>query len=104
MAPRGRPRQFSLAEVIDAALDLVEEEGVAALSMQALASRLGTGSATLYNYVGSRDELIDLMLGRALAEQPPIPRFAGVDDWADRCVDYMVAQFRTAMARPALLQ
>jgi AcrR family transcriptional regulator len=104
MTGRGRPRQFSLDEVIDAALDLIDEAGVQALSMQALGRRLGTGSATLYNYVESRDELIDLMLGRALSEQPPVPRATDIDDWADGLVDYMVAGFRAGIARPALLQ
>jgi AcrR family transcriptional regulator len=91
-------------EVIDAALALIEEEGVPALSMQTLARRLGTGSATLYNYLGSRDELIDLMLGRALADQPPVPRATDVADWAEGMVGYLVASFREGIARPAVLQ
>ncbi|HVT65423.1 MAG TPA: helix-turn-helix domain-containing protein [Mycobacteriales bacterium] len=104
MAGRGRPRQFSVDEVLDAALDLVEAEGADALSMQALAQRLGTGAATLYNYVGSRDELIDLMLGRALAQQPPVPQPTDVEDWADQVTDYLLALFRDGVRRPALLQ
>ncbi|HVV75662.1 MAG TPA: helix-turn-helix domain-containing protein [Mycobacteriales bacterium] len=104
MAGRGRPRQFSIDEVLDGALALIEAEGVGALSMQALAERLGTGPATLYNYVRSRDELIDLMLGRALAQQPPVPRPGSREDWAEQVTDYLLALFRDGVRRPALLQ
>jgi AcrR family transcriptional regulator len=102
MTGRGRPRQFSLTEVIEAALDLIEAEGVQALSMQAVAKRLGTGSATLYNYVQGRDELIDLMLGHVLAEQPEVPATTG--DWTERVVQYLLASFRAGITRPAVLQ
>jgi AcrR family transcriptional regulator len=102
MPGRGRPRALSLDDVVDAALDLIDSDGVPALSMQSLARRLGTGSATLYNYVASRDELVDLMLGRALAEQPPVP--AARDDWAEDLVGYLVGSFRAGLARPAVLQ
>lgn len=104
MTGRGRPRQFSLDEVLEAALDLIEVDGVDALSMQALAHRLGTGSATLYNYVGSRDELIDLMLGRVLAESPALPAITSTGDWAEDLVRYLVASFRAGISRPAVLQ
>lgn len=86
------------------ALALIETEGVSALSMQALAKRLGTGRATLYNYVESREELIDLMLGRALAEQPQLAEVIDVTDWAEALVRFMVAAFRAGVERPAVLQ
>jgi len=101
MTGRGRPRQFSLPDVIDAGLALIEEEGIDALSMQAVAKRLGTGSATLYNYVANRDELIDLMLGHVLSESPELPATTG--DWAEDLVGYLVASFRAALERPAVL-
>lgn len=104
MSTRGRPRQFSLEDVVDAGLALIEESGTEALSMSALAARLGTGSATLYNYVGSRDELIDLMIGRILTEQPPVAETIDADNWDEGLVAYMVAVFRASMVRPALLQ
>ena len=89
--------------VVDAAMHLIEQDGAQALSMQALAKRLGTGSATLYNYVGSRDELIDLVLGQALSELPAIPQFTR-ENWSEELVDYLVANFREGIARPALLE
>ena len=101
MTGRGRPRQFSLLDVIEAGLALIEEQGIDALSMAAVAKRLGTGSATLYNYVGSRDELLDLMLGHVLSESPE--PFEASGDWAEDLVGYLVASFRAALHRPAVL-
>jgi AcrR family transcriptional regulator len=100
----GRPRHFELDTIVDAGLALIEAEGVGALSMQAVARRLGTGRATLYNYVDSREELIDLMLGRALADQPQLAEVMDVTDWPEALVRFMVAAFRAGVERPAVLQ
>lgn len=104
MTGRGRPRQFAIDDVLDAAIALIETEGADALSMQALARRLGTGPATLYNYVGSRDELIDLVLGRALAQQPAVPHADSAEDWSEVVVEYLLALFRDGVSHPGLLQ
>jgi AcrR family transcriptional regulator len=50
------------AEVVAAALDLVEREGPAALSMRRLATELDVGTPTIYWHVGSRDELVAAMV------------------------------------------
>jgi AcrR family transcriptional regulator len=52
----GRPRVLTLDEILDAAIDL----GLTGLSMPALAAKLQIGTATLYNYVANRDELLHL--------------------------------------------
>jgi AcrR family transcriptional regulator len=43
------------------AIELADADGLEAVSMRALAAALGTGAASLYRYVESKDELIDLM-------------------------------------------
>jgi AcrR family transcriptional regulator len=50
----GRPRALTLDEILDAAIAM----GLTGLSMPALAAKLGIGTATLYNYVANRDELL----------------------------------------------
>ncbi len=52
----GRPRALTLDEVLDAAIAL----GLTGINMPALATQLGIGTATLYNYVRSRDDLVRL--------------------------------------------
>ncbi|MFD3540084.1 TetR/AcrR family transcriptional regulator [Streptomyces sp. NPDC058662] len=64
-APGGRrgPRQgLSVDAVVLAATALADEEGLAALTMRALAQRLGVTPMTLYTYVPGKAELLDLML------------------------------------------
>lgn len=64
-----RPRgSFTREAVVDAALALVDEEGVEALSMPRLARRLDAGVMTLYGYVRSKRELLDAVAMRAIAE------------------------------------
>lgn len=49
--------------VIDAAIEI----GLAAISMKRLAEHLNVGTATLYQYVGSRDELLKLAAARQVS-------------------------------------
>ncbi len=67
------PRQRSLGreEIVAAAIGLADEAGTAALTMKAVAARLGPYSPmALYRYVHSKDGLVDLMLDTATAEIP----------------------------------
>ena len=68
MAPKAK---FTRAQLQEAALALVDEQGLAALSMRTLAGALGTGPMTLYNYVKDRDELDALVVEAVLAEVRP---------------------------------
>ena len=54
----GRRTGFDRDDVVAAALDLVEREGHAALTMRRLATELDVATPTIYWHVGSRDELI----------------------------------------------
>lgn len=56
-----RPK-YTRAQVQLAALAIADEQGVAALTMRSLASALGTGPMTIYNYVQNRDELDALVV------------------------------------------
>ena len=60
--PPGRPRRLTLDAIVDAACEI----GVADLEMSLVADRLETGVATLYGYVKSRAQLLE-MVGRRIA-------------------------------------
>ncbi|WP_428673130.1 TetR/AcrR family transcriptional regulator C-terminal domain-containing protein [Reyranella sp.] len=78
------PRKFTEAQLHEAALAIVDREGLPALTMRRLAEALGTGAMTLYNYVEGRDGLEALLVGAVMAEMVP-PAMTG-DDWsADVC-------------------
>jgi AcrR family transcriptional regulator len=70
---RGERAGLTRAQVLDAALDLVDESGLAALTMRALGARLGVEAMTLYHYVPNKDALIDGMVERVFtAAAPPV--------------------------------
>jgi AcrR family transcriptional regulator len=64
----GRPAQRSRAEVTAAAVAIADRDGLEAVSMRRVAATLGTGAASLYRYVETRDELLDLMTDAVGAE------------------------------------
>ena len=75
--PRRGPRpKVSVDEVVDAAVELADAEGLAALSMRALAQRLGIGAMSVYGYVANRNDLIVLMVDQVVGE-PELPPMTG---------------------------
>jgi AcrR family transcriptional regulator len=50
------------ARVLRAAIELADREGLAALSMRRLGNELGVEAMSLYNHVGSKDDLLDGMV------------------------------------------
>jgi AcrR family transcriptional regulator len=65
---RGRKPTLTVDAIVAAAIDLADEAGLGALSMRALAERLGAGTMSLYTYVPGKAELLDLMLDTVLGE------------------------------------
>jgi len=76
---RRRRDPISRAAIVTAAIGLLDREGLAALSMRKLAEELGTGAATLYWHVGSKDGLLDLVMDEIIGEgkvpDPDPPRW-----------------------------
>jgi AcrR family transcriptional regulator len=71
-APRPRSARAPLSReaIVDAALRVLDRDGAAGLSMRKVADELGTGPASLYWHVASKDALIDLIIDRVAAEVP----------------------------------
>ncbi|SOE16125.1 transcriptional regulator, TetR family [Streptomyces sp. 2323.1] len=65
---RGPAPERSRRQITAAAIALADAEGLAAVSMRALAQSLGTGPASLYRYVASRHDLLDLMADAVAGE------------------------------------
>lgn len=55
-------------EIVSAAIEIADHEGLGAVSMRRVAERLGIGTMSLYTYVPGKAELVDLMLDAAYAE------------------------------------
>lgn len=54
--------------ILDAALDIADEQGLDAVTMRAVASRTGVTAMALYPHVRSKDDLLDGLVGRLLTE------------------------------------
>ncbi|TLF73211.1 TetR/AcrR family transcriptional regulator C-terminal domain-containing protein [Nocardia cyriacigeorgica] len=74
---RGRRPALSLERIVEEAIAIADADGIAALSMQRVATQLGAATMSLYRHVPGKDELVALMLDATMAEPPDLPR----DDW-----------------------
>jgi AcrR family transcriptional regulator len=90
--PRGRPARAPLTReaIVDAALRVLERQGADGLSMRRVAEELGTGPASLYWHVASKEELINLLVDRVASEiDLPAPDPARwqqqLKDWMRQC-------------------
>jgi AcrR family transcriptional regulator len=61
-------RTLNRDAIVDAALRVIDAEGLDALSMRRVAEELDTGAASLYAHVSGKDELIEEVLDRVHAE------------------------------------
>ncbi|MGQ0617163.1 MAG: TetR/AcrR family transcriptional regulator [Acidimicrobiia bacterium] len=69
---RGPRRSLRVAAIVDMAVEIADERGLAAVSIRSVAAELGVGAMTLYRYIPSKAELLDLMLDRV--NQPELDR------------------------------
>jgi AcrR family transcriptional regulator len=68
-------------QILDAALAIADEQGLDAITMRAVAARIGLTAMALYPHVRSKDDLLDGLVGRLLAE---LSRPDPAEPWRDR--------------------
>ncbi|WP_033439853.1 TetR/AcrR family transcriptional regulator [Saccharothrix sp. NRRL B-16314] len=101
---------LSVDVILDAAIEVADRDGMAALSMRAVGERLGRSAMALYTYVPSKAELVDLMYDRVLAELPvEYPMDGGwrvaLRAWAEDVRAFFLAHpwvLQVSQARPVL--
>jgi AcrR family transcriptional regulator len=83
-APRrkGPTRSVTVTQVVDAALHLADDLGLAAVTMRAVAERVGVSAMSVYTYVPGKPELLDLMVDASYARMARTPW--GEEAWRDR--------------------
>ncbi|MGB4136914.1 MAG: helix-turn-helix domain-containing protein [Microbacterium sp.] len=67
---RGPKREMSVEKIVDAAVELADAEGIGAVSMAAVAAKLGFTPMSLYRYVSAKDDLLLLMQEQAIGLPP----------------------------------
>ncbi|WP_439673672.1 TetR/AcrR family transcriptional regulator [Embleya sp. MST-111070] len=75
---RGPKQGLTVDRVVRAAIELADADGLDALSMRAVAERLGVGTMSLYTYVPGKAELLHVMFDTVLGESAlPDPTGSG---------------------------
>ncbi|MFJ6674029.1 TetR/AcrR family transcriptional regulator C-terminal domain-containing protein [Actinosynnema sp. NPDC091369] len=97
--PAVKPR-LSQELIVRTGLDVLLAEGLDAVSMRRVAQALGTGPASLYAHVATKDELVELMLDRVLEDVPlPVP---DPDRWQHQVKELLGGQVAAMQAHPGI--
>ncbi|MEU6881485.1 TetR/AcrR family transcriptional regulator C-terminal domain-containing protein [Streptomyces sp. NPDC046712] len=95
---RGQRAGLTRQAVLEAALQLVDREGLKALSMRRLGAELGVEAMTLYHHVPNKIALLDGVIEQVVAEAVP-PEF-GAATWRDDLSAYAHALIAALGAHP----
>ncbi|UED85981.1 TetR/AcrR family transcriptional regulator [Streptomyces profundus] len=94
---RGPRGSLSVDQIVQVAVDIADAEGVAGVSLRRIAQVLGVTSMTLYRYVPSKDDLLDLMFEMA-SGQPDTTDWP--TDWRGRLRAWCHATRQALLSRP----
>lgn len=87
--------------ILQTAAQLIEIDGVKALTMRNLADRLGVAVTSIYWHIGGRDQLLDSLVERLLGELANLP--AEGNDPVERIASLARSQRRVLIERQHLL-
>jgi len=103
-APRGPKPTLTVQQIVEQAIALADAEGIDNVSMRRVAERLGVGAMSLYRYVPSKAELLDLMLDRIHGEHAQATPPPEDETWRVR-LEWHARQSRALIQRhPWMLQ
>jgi AcrR family transcriptional regulator len=99
---RGRPATTGLSfeRIVEAALVLLERDGLEALTTARLGRELGVAEKTIYGYIRSKEEILDAV-GDALIGRLDLPEYDPGKDWTDQVVEQFVLIQRLLADHPA---
>ncbi|WFE49099.1 TetR/AcrR family transcriptional regulator [Micromonospora sp. WMMD1155] len=99
--PKGPRPGMSVSTIVDTAVRVADADGLAAVSMSRVAKELGAATMALYRYVGSKDELLLLMVDTGYGPPPGPP--APQDDWRAGLTRWAWAEHEVLRRRTWLL-
>jgi AcrR family transcriptional regulator len=97
---RGPKPALSVGQIVQAALDLADAEGLAAVSMARVAEAVGYTPMALYRHVSGKEELLALMSDAVARDLPDLPTDGG---WRDGLEAWTRAQIEIGLDRPWFL-
>lgn len=98
---RGPKREMSVEKIVEAAVELADAEGIGAVSMAAVAARLGFTPMSLYRYVTAKDDLLLLMQEEATGLPPE--SHLEVEGWRGRLLALYEEQIVLYLRHPWML-
>ncbi|WP_238016425.1 TetR/AcrR family transcriptional regulator [Dactylosporangium sp. AC04546] len=102
-APKRGPKpKFTVAGIVAVAVSLADGEGLPAVSMRRVAEQLGVTAMSLYTYVPSKAELLDVMVDTVSAEA--VPAAFATSGWRDRLHEVARNNWELYRRHPWLLQ
>ncbi|PUB28884.1 TetR family transcriptional regulator [Promicromonospora sp. AC04] len=98
---RGPKPALSAARIVQAAIDLADAEGLAAVSMARIAEAVGYTPMALYRHVSGKEELLVMMSDAVAADLPDVPTDGG---WRAGLEAWTRAQIALGLTRPWMLE
>ena len=98
---RGPKQGLTVDRIVRAGIEIADAEGLGALSMRRVADRLGVGTMSLYTYVPSKVELVDVMFDRVIGE---VVRREVDGGWREKLTEVARSEWETYQRHPWLLQ
>jgi AcrR family transcriptional regulator len=93
---------MSVERIVSAAIEIIDRDGLDGLSMRTLAIELDTGTATLYRYVRSKEEVLVEALDAVLGEIHPPEEFSPTSSWRLRVAKMANALRDGLLAHPKI--
>ncbi len=105
-----RPQRITRELLLDAAMQLVDAEGLDALTMRRLGREVGAAAAMVYRFFADKEELVEALADRVFAQArqagrtpAAAPRASIVTGWADQLHAMAHGIRRALLAHPALV-
>ncbi|SRR6266498_8271 len=98
---KGPKRGLSLEQIIEAGVRVANADGIGGVSMSRVAGELGTSAMSLYRYVGSKGELLWLMIDGAFGQMDVVEPTDGT--WRERLEEWSRIQLEAFRRFPWIL-
>lgn len=98
-----RPRQ-TIQGIGAAAVAIADAQGLAAVSMKAVAEALGMTTMSLYRYVDAKEDLFEVMLDQAYGPPAGVQGLEPAGDWRSRLAGWAHALAGALLAHPWIVE
>jgi TetR/AcrR family transcriptional regulator, tetracycline repressor protein len=100
--PRAGDEPLTRERILEAALSLVDEEGIEALSMRRLAKELGVDPMAIYHHLSNKRALLSALIKEVFSGMR-VMDLEGTGDWRGRVRAWALAFRKVARAHPKLV-